>query len=155
MYNHEPKDYDCPLCRIVKKQENPVTSYRDIVLQNELATAFIAGKWAISNPGHVIIIPNKHYENLYDIDEKYLQAASVMSKKIAIALKETYKCDGVSTRQHNEPAGNQDVWHFHLHVVPRYENDHMYENHPHTKWTTEEERKPYVERLKKYFSKHA
>lgn len=153
MYNHAPKDYDCPLCRIVKRQENPVTSYRDIVLEDDLATAFIAGKWNIGNPGHVIVVPNEHYENLYDIDDKYLSAVSVMSKKIAIALKEVYECDAVSTRQHNEPDGNQDVWHFHLHIVPRYKDDNLYINHSNTKWTTEEERKPYVEKLRKYFKK--
>ena len=153
MYNHAPKDYDCPLCRIVKRQENPVTSYRDIVLKDDFATAFIAGKWNIGNPGHVIVVPNEHYENLYDIDDKYLSAVSVMSKKIAIALKEVYECDAVSTRQHNEPDGNQDVWHFHLHIVPRYKDDNLYINHSNTKWTTEEERKPYVEKLRKYFKK--
>jgi histidine triad (HIT) family protein len=41
-------------------------------------------------------------------------------------MKKVYTCDGVSTRQHNEPAGNQDVWHYHLHVTPRYENDNFY-----------------------------
>ena len=76
-----------------------------------------------------------------------------MSKKIAIALKVVYECDAVSTRQHNEPDGNQDVWHFHLHIVPRYKDDNLYINHSNTKWTTEEERKPYVEKLRKYFKK--
>jgi diadenosine tetraphosphate (Ap4A) HIT family hydrolase len=40
-----------------------------------------------------------------------------------IAMRHTYGCDGISTRQHNEPAGYQDVWHFHLHVFPRYHGD--------------------------------
>jgi len=154
MYNHAPKDYDCPLCRIVKKQENPVTSHRDVVLKNNLATAFISGKWTVTNPGHVIVIPNEHFENLYDIEEKYLHAVASMSKEIAIALKKTYGCDGVSTKQHNEPEGNQDVWHLHLHVFPRYKDDKFYENHHNTKWTTEDERRPYVEKLRKYFNYH-
>lgn len=38
-------------------------------------------------------------------------------------MKAAYGCDGVSTRQHNEPAGDQDVWHYHLHVVPRWHGD--------------------------------
>lgn len=154
MYNHAPKDYDCPLCRIINRQENPVTSYRDIVFKNDMATAFIAGKWMVTNPGHVIVIPNKHFENLYDIDDEYLHAVSSMSKEIAIALKEVYKCDAVSTKQHNEPDGNQDVWHLHLHVFPRYKDDKFYENHHNTKWNTEEERKSYVEKLRKYFNYH-
>lgn len=44
----------------------------------------------------------------------------------AFAMKNTYGCEGISTRQHNEPAGNQDVWHYHLHVYPRYKNDNLY-----------------------------
>ena len=151
MYNHEPKDYDCPLCKLVSGEGTEITNARDIVFKNDMVTAFIAGKWTISNPGHVIVIPNVHFENLYDIEKEYLHSVNDMSQTIAIALKKTYKCDGVSTRQHNEPEGNQDVWHFHLHVVPRYKNDMLYENHPNTKWTTEEERRPYVEKLKKYF----
>ena len=41
-------------------------------------------------------------------------------------MKEAYSCDGISTRQHNEPAGNQDVWHYHLYVFPRYAGDGLY-----------------------------
>ena len=75
-----------------------------------------------------------------------------LSKQVAIALKETYKCDGTSTRQHNEPAGNQDVWHFHQHVFPRYEGDNLYSNHKDPYWPPPEERKPYADKLKNYFS---
>ena len=76
-----------------------------------------------------------------------------MSKKIAVAFKGTYKCDGTSTRQHNEPAGNQDVFHFHLHVFPRYEGDNLYLNHENTYWPSSGEKKPYANKLKEYFSK--
>ena len=49
-----------------------------------------------------------------------------LARRIALALKATDGCDGVSTRQHNEPAGNQEVWHYHLHVFPRYAGDGLY-----------------------------
>ena len=45
---------------------------------------------------------------------------------MALTMKVVYSCDGISTRQHNEPAGNQDVWHYHLHVTPRYKDDVFY-----------------------------
>lgn len=45
---------------------------------------------------------------------------------LEIALKTAFDCDGVSTRQHNEPAGNQDVRQYHLHIFPRYEADGLY-----------------------------
>jgi histidine triad (HIT) family protein len=52
-----------------------------------------------------------------------------LTRRIAIALKEAFACDGTSTRQHNEPAGNQhDMWHLHVHVFPRYEGDNLYDS---------------------------
>lgn len=45
---------------------------------------------------------------------------------MALALKQIYGCDGISTRQHNEPSGSQDVWHYHEHVTPRFLNDALY-----------------------------
>jgi histidine triad (HIT) family protein len=49
-----------------------------------------------------------------------------LTRLAALALKAVYVCEGVSTRQHNEPAGGQDVWHYHVHVTPRFEGDNFY-----------------------------
>lgn len=152
MYNHQPKKYICPLCQIAKGEETDLGRQEDDVLfRDNLITVYVAGKWWRSNPGHVIIIPNKHIENIYSMPEKIGHRIFDFSKKVAIALKETYKCDGTSTRQHNEPAGNQDVWHYHLHIFPRYKGDNLYTNHEGTYWPTQEEKVPYVKKLKKYF----
>ncbi len=153
MFNHAPKDYICPLCLIVRGSDNPdfYVKVSDIFYKDEFITAFVGGKWWPNNRGGTIIIPNKHFENLYDIDEQYGHKIFDFSKKLAIALKKVYKCDGVSTRQHNETAGNQDVWHYHLHVIPRYFNDNLYQNHDKKYWATFEQRKPFVDKLKKYF----
>lgn len=152
MFNHEPPNYICPLCQIAEGQETEKGNQEDsVVYRNEFLTVFIAGKWWRSNPGHVIIIPNQHIENIYDMPEEIGHKIFDMSKKVTIAFKQTYNCDGTSTRQHNEPAGNQDVFHFHLHVFPRYEGDNLYINHEDTYWPTGEEKKPYVEKLKIYF----
>ncbi len=153
MYNHEPDHYICPLCQIAKGETTDHGNQEEEVFyRDETITAFIAGKWWRSNLGHVIIIPNKHIENIYDIPEEIGHAIFDFSKKVAIAFKEVYKCDGISTRQHNEPAGNQDVWHYHLHVYPRYDGDNLYINHKDTYWPTSEEKKPYAEKLRKYFN---
>lgn len=154
MYNHAPKDYGCPLCLLVGGGGNEYTGQDDIFYKDNIITSFIAGKWRISNPGHVIIIPNEHIENLYDIDDDTLSKIQVFSKKVAIALKKVYKCDGVSTRQHNEPAGDQDVFHYHLHVVPRYKGDNFYLNHDKIEWPPKEKRRPYAIKLREYFKKH-
>lgn len=63
-------------------------------------------------------------------------------------MKASYSCDGISTRQHNEPAGNQDVWHYHQHIFPRYINDKLYENHEQKQFVTASARKPFAEKLK-------
>ena len=122
-----------------------------MIFRNDVVTAFVAGKWWRSNPGHVVIIPNTHYENLYDLPENVGHGIFDASKQAAIALKETYMCEGTSLRQHNESAGNQDVWHYHLHVFPRYKGDNLYLNHDDTYWPSDEEKKPHAEKLKEYF----
>ena len=154
MYNHSPNNYICPLCQVAKGEKtNHGDQEPDVIFRDEFITVYIAGKWWKTNPGHVIIIPNEHIENIYDMPEEIGHKIFDFSKKVAIALKETYKCDGTSTRQHNEPAGNQDVFHFHLHIFPRYTGDDLYINHKNIYWPTEEEKQPYVKKLKKYFNK--
>ena len=66
----------------------------------------------------------------------------------ALAMKQAYGCHGVSTRQHNEPAGNQEVWHYHLHVFPRYAGDDLYLRSNEKRYTTPAERASYAEKLR-------
>ena len=98
----------------------------DIVYHDDVVTAFIGSHQWSNNHGNVIVVPNEHFENIYDLPLRFAQDIHRAAKRLAIAMKKVYACDGVSTRQHNEPAGNQDVWHYHLHVTPRYENDNFY-----------------------------
>ena len=74
----------------------------------------------------MIIISNEHFENIYDLPTRYVIDIHRIAKIIALAMKVVYSCDGISTRQHNEPAGNQDVWHYHMHITPRYNDDQFY-----------------------------
>jgi histidine triad (HIT) family protein len=123
-----------------------------VIFRDAVITAFIAGKWWRSNPGHVLIIPNQHIENIYDLPEDIGHRIFDVSKQVALALKQSYECDGVSTRQHNEPAGNQDVWHFHLHVFPRYDGDNLYLRHADTYWPELDEKVRYADKLKPFFT---
>ncbi len=116
MHRHEPEDYDCPFCRVVAGGESKVTSHGDVVLRAKGATAFVAPKWWERNHGHVLVVANRHIENVYGIQDDELADVYRAAKRVAEAVRETYGCDGTSMRQHNEPAGNQDVWHFHVHV---------------------------------------
>jgi histidine triad (HIT) family protein len=151
MFNHEPKDYICPFCLVVQGIENEhvLTKQDDIIYKDEYVTAFIgAGCWR-NNKGNVIIIPNLHFENIYDLPFEFSHKIHDFEKKVAIAFKEVYQCDGVSSRQHNEPCGNQDVWHYHLHVFPRYKDDNLYKTG--RELCSPEERFAYAEKLRRYF----
>ncbi len=156
MYNHEPKGYHCPFCLLASGVENKnvLTKQDDIVYQDRLVTAFIASHWWPKNAGHVIIIPNKHFENIYDLPDNLSARIHKIERMVAIAFKAVYHCDGVSSRQHNESAGNQDVWHYHLHVFPRYKNDQLYEHHAQKQVANPEERKRYSKKIRTYFQKH-
>jgi len=152
MYSHEPENYDCPFCKIVSGLDTDINSPEFIVYQDDLTIAFVAPKWWEHNPGHVLVIPKDHCENIYTIPEDVLAAVYKTAKKMAVAIKESYNCEGISTRQHNEPAGNQDVWHLHVHVFPRYENDDLYKNDDNASWFSRDERLVYVKKLKDFLS---
>jgi histidine triad (HIT) family protein len=92
-------------------------------------TAFVASHWWPANRGHALAIPNAHFENIYDFAPALGADLFAVSQRVAIAMKAAYECHGVSTRQHNEPAGYQNVWHFHQHVFPRWDDDRLYERH--------------------------
>lgn len=149
-YSHAPDDYLCPFCVVVSGQndERVATRQQDIVYQDPHITAFIASNWWPNNKGHVIIVPNEHYENIFDLPIDYAEKIHVLAQRIAYAFKDTYGCDGVSTRQHNEPAGSQSVWHYHLNIFPRYQDDKLYMSKDIP--TTIEERLEYTGRLKRW-----
>ena len=125
---HRPAGYQCPFCRVVAGEDLPgdYTQRSDVVLRDAEVTAFISSAWWPENAGHVLVVPNDHHENVYDIPASALAAVQVAGQRIAVALKAVYGCDGTSFRPHNEPAGNQEVWHYHLHVSPRYHSDELY-----------------------------
>jgi histidine triad (HIT) family protein len=149
-FSHQPADYDCPFCRVVRGEEHETLKTRqsDIVLRTDAVTAFIAAAWWPGTAGHVLVVPNTHYENVYDIPDDALAAVQILGKRIALALKAAYGCDGTSFRQHNEPAGNQDVWHYHLHVFPRYHDDQLYVRSGQKRFTSPAEREPYAQKLR-------
>lgn len=146
-FNHEPQDYECPFCRLVKGESDQYNSPSDIVFQDDKVIAFVSPKWWVNNNGNVMVIPKTHIENIFEVEESLLARIQIVGQKIARAMKEAYKCDGISFRQHNEPAGNQDVWHYHLHVLPRYEGDNLYLNHERSQFVDNSRKKPYVEKL--------
>lgn len=89
MYNHAPKDYNCPICLAIAGIENDETWIKqaDIFYKDEVITGFISSKFIRGNEGHVLLVPNKHYENIYDLQPKVGHRIISIGKKVAIALK--------------------------------------------------------------------
>ena len=156
MYSHAPNNYDCPFCHIAarKSLDPPWTVADDIVYQTDKITAFISAAWWPNNAGHVIVIPNAHIENIYTMPADTHQHIYEAARKIAIALKRAYQCDGTSTRQHNEPAGYQEIWHYHLHVFARYTGDNLYMMTDQRRIISPEERLPYANKLRSFIETH-
>lgn len=125
-YAHAPADYDCPFCKVTCGGQTQRTTQDDVLFRNETVTAFMASKNWPNNKGHVLVVPTAHFENVFDMPPELGTPFFEAVQRVAYAMKAVYHCEGISTRQHNEPAGNQDVWHFHIHVHPRYKGDFLY-----------------------------
>jgi histidine triad (HIT) family protein len=152
MYNHAPPEYICPFCLLVQGKEDIQSQLKqtDIVFQTADTTAFMATRKYPNNQGHVLVIPNEHFENIMICHWFFIKIHS-LSRDIALAMKAEYQCDGIMLRQHNEPAGDQNIWHYHLHVIPRYQNDdfHNAQKGP----FDADERAKYAQKLRNWFNR--
>lgn len=151
-YRHSPENYHCPFCGItqtVLHQDN-LSVQSDIVYQDTLVTALVASHQYPKNKPNILVIPNAHYENIFDLPPELGTDIFRVAQHIAFALKRAYACDGISTRQHNEPAGSQDVWHYHLHVTPRFQDDWFYKDIYNKKLMHVQERAAHAARIQKY-----
>lgn len=124
MFNHAPEAYECPFCRNARDGTGDLPV--EILHRDEHVFVKVNPKWWPNNPGGALVIPVAHHENVYDLPVELGTPLQRAIRATAIAMKAAFDCDGISTRQHNEPAGNQDVWHYHVHVFPRFENDDLY-----------------------------
>jgi histidine triad (HIT) family protein len=146
VYNHAPAGYDCPFCRLAGGGDTGPTDQDDVIYRDHEVIAFMSLHWRVNNPGHVLVVPVAHHENIYDVPPDLGTALQRTIREVALAMKAAYRCDGVSIAQHNEPHGNQDVWHYHVHVFPRYKDDDLYRSR--LRLTTREQRRPYAEKLR-------
>jgi histidine triad (HIT) family protein len=141
MNNHAPESYRCPICPAVQGLENEDTLIKqsDIVYQDDLVTAFIGSFFIGKNDGHPIVVPNQHYENIYDLPDEVGGHIFEVAKKLALAVRQTYGCEGITILQNNEPAGGQHAFHYHTHIFPRYTDDGLHANMLTKRQTTPEE----------------
>lgn len=152
MFNHTPINYKCPICLGIQgvESEDTMLKQADLVFKDDLVSVFINSFFINGNEGHLIVVPNKHFENLYDLDPRYGHRIIDISQKMAVVVKNAYSCDGITIRQNNEPASGQHAFHYHMHIFPRYDNDNFEVNVSQKRATTEAERLEYLKKLKEF-----
>lgn len=112
---------ECIFCKIIN---NEIPSYK--IYEDDLVLAFLDINPA--SKGHVLIIPKKHTKDIFEIEEKYLERIILVSKRIADKMKDSFGIDGVNLYHASGVNAEQTVFHFHLHVIPRRENDNIHFN---------------------------
>ncbi len=149
MFNHAPQKYVCPICLGVQGIESDKTLIKqsDILYKDDFVTAFISSFFIGKNKGHVVVVPNEHVENIYDITSELSSKIQNIVRKMALAVRESYASEGITILQNNEPAGNQHAFHYHVHIFPRYKNDNLYLHMMEKTTTTAKERLPYAKKL--------
>ena len=107
---------DCIFCKIVAG-ELPA----QLVDEDDATVAFMdINPWT---RGHALVIPREHARNLYEIGEDDLARTAAAAKRLALRMKDRLGCDGVNLLNSCETAAWQTVFHFHVHVIPRYDDD--------------------------------
>jgi diadenosine tetraphosphate (Ap4A) HIT family hydrolase len=105
---------DCVFCRIARKEEHASFVYED-----KDVTAFLDSRPV--NEGHTLVVPRKHYETIFEVPEEEVANLFKIVKKLAYGISKSEKAEGISIVQNNGEAAHQIVFHFHVHIIPRYE----------------------------------
>ncbi|NBK94334.1 HIT family protein [bacterium 1XD21-13] len=107
---------NCIFCKIANGEIPSSTIYEDedfrVFLDLSPATR-----------GHALIVPKRHFADLFELDDELAQKAIVLAKRLAGHMKQALGCAGFNLVQNNGEAAGQTVFHFHLHLIPRYEMD--------------------------------
>lgn len=109
---------NCIFCKIASGEIPAATLYEDDLFRVILDLG-------PASKGHALILPKNHYANLYEIPDELVRKAMVLAKKMGTALKEALGCDGLNVVQNNGEAAGQTVFHFHMHLIPRYQDDQV------------------------------
>ena len=109
---------NCIFCKIANGVIPSNTLFEDedfrVILDIEPATK-----------GHALILPKKHFANLYEIDDERASKVLLVAKQMATKMQKALNCDGLNVVQNNGSVAGQTVFHFHMHLIPRYENDNQ------------------------------
>lgn len=107
---------DCIFCKLANGIIPATTLYED----EDFTAIFDAGP---ASKGHALILPKEHCANIYEMSEDTASKIFVLAKKLATELTEESGCAGMNILQNNGEAAGQTVFHLHMHLIPRYEND--------------------------------
>ncbi|MDE7176315.1 MAG: HIT family protein [Lachnospiraceae bacterium] len=110
------KQDNCIFCKIANGEIDSKTLYEDdqfrVILDLGPATR-----------GHALILPKDHYKNLFELPEEKAGDVMKLAKRMIVKMREKFKCEGFNLVQNNGDLAGQTVFHFHLHLIPRYGAD--------------------------------
>lgn len=109
---------DCIFCKIANGEIPSATVYED----NDFRVILDISPAA---KGHSLILPKQHSDNLWELGEEERKKVLDIAAKVSKAQKKAFSCDGVNLLQNNGLAAGQSVFHFHMHLIPRYTDDNM------------------------------
>ena len=110
------KDDNCIFCKLSNK-DIPT----NIIYEDDRFTVILDASPATK--GHALILPKNHAANIYELPDEDASAVFVLAKKLATKMTEILHCDGFNIVQNNGEVAGQTVFHFHMHLIPRYLND--------------------------------
>ena len=107
---------NCIFCKIANGEIPSATLYED----EDFRVILDLGP---ASKGHALILPKTHAANIYEISDEMAGKAMILAKKMASKLTEALNCDGFNIVQNNGEVAGQTVFHFHMHLIPRYKDD--------------------------------
>ena len=107
---------NCIFCKLANGEIPSATLYED----NDFRVILDMGPAA---KGHALILPKSHAANIYEIPEDLAGKAMILAKKMAVKMTDALECDGFNIVQNNGEVAGQTVFHFHMHLIPRYKGD--------------------------------
>jgi histidine triad (HIT) family protein len=93
----------------------------EIIYEDEQVLAFLDIRPV--NKGHTVVIPKVAFENIFDADEDIFTHMTLIAKRLGSIIKATLAADGVNLVMNNGTAAGQEVWHAHIHIIPRFRGD--------------------------------
>lgn len=112
------RDDNCIFCKIANGEIPAATIFED----EDFRVILDLGP---ASKGHALVLPKEHYANLYELEDEVAARVMVVAKKVITEMTRVLACDGYNLVQNNGVVAGQTVFHFHLHLIPRYENDNV------------------------------